>query len=377
MVVGIVKADYKTIDDDLRKLFELIKYKPEKDKVFIKPNIVDALPPSSAVIVHYKLIDALFSYLKDNGVKEIIIGEGTGFFNKPEHFERLIKETKYNKIEKKYGIKILNLEYEERIKLNWKYGKINLPKIVFDPEVEYINVAKMKTHTMATVTLTAKNQKGLLSLADKRRFHKEDLHGMIRELAKIVSPRLAMIDGIIALEGSGPTENPQTNVKKPGILLGCLGNDCLFEIDNVATEIMGIPIDKIKHLPKVKYQTLGESIESVKMNFEMPKKYVKYGKVVHYQNEKTCTLCQMAFSQTMRKINFKQEIREQFEAKIQKYKWIDIIQGSGWEKLPENCIKPILIGNCTKELAEKLGIEYCKGCPPHYNDIVDFILKSL
>ena len=44
---------------------------------------------------------------------------------------------------------------------------------------------------------------------------------MIRELAKIVSPRLAMIDGIIALEGSGPTENPQTNVKKPGILLGC------------------------------------------------------------------------------------------------------------------------------------------------------------
>ena len=225
MVVGIVKSTNKDIKENMSKLLDLLNYKPKKKKAFIKPNIVDALSPRSAVIVDPKVTKALIECLKERGIQEISIGEGTGFFTKQEHFEKVIKATKYDKIEKEFGIKILNLEHEERVKIPWKYGELNLPKIALDEEYEYINMPKMKTHTLTTVTLSLKNQKGLLNLGWKRKFHKEHLHDMILELGKVVKSDLVIMDAIIALEGSGPTENPQTSVKKMGLLLGAKGEN--------------------------------------------------------------------------------------------------------------------------------------------------------
>ncbi|MHA1271078.1 MAG: DUF362 domain-containing protein [Candidatus Helarchaeota archaeon] len=376
MVVGIIKSTYNDLDENLEKLFELINYKPKRDKFFIKPNIVDALPPRSAVIVNYKLIKALIEYLQNKGASEIVIGEGTGFFTKPEHFEKVIKATKFDKIEKEFNIKIVNLEHSERIKVKWKYGKIPLPKIVFDEEYEYINVPKMKTHTMTQVTLSCKNQKGLLNLNYKRMFHKKNLHEMIRELSNIVKPDLVLMDAITALEGSGPTENPQTKVKKVGVLLASVGKNNLIEIDNVAATIMGFDINEIKHIPKIDYKIVGIPINEIQTTFIKPDNKVKYGNIIHHQNEKTCTLCQIALSQTLRKINFNEELRSKLEELQNKYEWIDILQGGGWENLPESCIKPILLGNCTKEFANKMNLNYCKGCPPHYNDIIEFIFSN-
>lgn len=376
MVVGIVRSTYKDVSENLEKLMDLVKYKPEKNKIFIKPNIVDALSPRSAVIVNYKLIIALYEYLKEQGIDHIIVGEGTGFFTKPEHFAKVIKASKFYKLEKKFGIKVLNLEHEERVKLDWKYGKINLAKIAFDDDYEYINVPKMKTHVNTTVTLASKNQKGFLNLANKRKFHKKNLHDMIKELGKILKPDLVIMDAITALEGSGPTENPQTSVKKMNLLLASRGENNLIEIDNVAAEIMGFDVDKIKHIPKYEYKTVGLTVDEVKSKFEEPKEYVKYGNVIHHQNEKACTLCQIALSQTLRKINFTEELRKKFDELREKYEWIDILQGSGWEELPEKCVKPILLGDCTKKFAKEMNIDYCKGCPPFYNDIIEFILNQ-
>ncbi|MBD3229383.1 MAG: DUF362 domain-containing protein, partial [Candidatus Lokiarchaeota archaeon] len=149
MVVGIVKSTYKDALENIEKLMDLIEYKPKKKKIFIKPNLVDALSPRSAVIVHYKLLFALYNYfINQDGVEEVVIGDGTGFFTKPEHFEKVVKATKSYKLEKEFGIKILNLEHEDRVSVEWKYGKVNLAKIAFDEDYEYINVPKMKTHTL-------------------------------------------------------------------------------------------------------------------------------------------------------------------------------------------------------------------------------------
>ncbi len=377
MVVGIVKSTSKEIKENLIKLLDLIKFKPKKKKAFIKPNIVDALSPRSAVIVDPKITLALYEILEEMGFTEIVIGEGTGFFTKPEHFEVLLKTTKYDKIEKTLGIKIINLQHEERVARQWKFGEIKLPKIIFDEEFEYINFPKMKTHSLTTVTLALKNQKGLLTLADKRKFHKEALHEMILELNKIVKPDLVLMDAILALQGTCPTENPQTSIKKMNLLLGSVGDDPNVEMDIVAATIMGLDPNKIEHIPKMSFKTVGEPIDQVKSQFIMPKKFVEYGNLIHHMNEKTCTLCQIALSQTLRKINFTEKLREEFEDIRKKFDRIDIIQGGGWGSLPEGCGKGICLGNCTKEFAELMNLKYCKGCPPDYHDIVNFMLSEL
>ena len=106
MVVGIVKSTSKDVKENLNKLLDLIKYKPQKKKVFIKPNIVDALSPRSAVIVDPKIVLALYEILQERGFSEIIIGEGTGFFTKPKHFEVLIKSTKYENVRRVHASRL-------------------------------------------------------------------------------------------------------------------------------------------------------------------------------------------------------------------------------------------------------------------------------
>ncbi|MBD3228719.1 MAG: DUF362 domain-containing protein, partial [Candidatus Lokiarchaeota archaeon] len=230
--------------------------------------------------------------------------------------------------------------------------------------------------TLTTVTLSLKNQKGLLNLANKRKFHKKSLHEMITELGNVIRPDLVIMDAIYALEGSGPTENPQTNVRKPELLLAAKGQNAMVEIDNVAATMMGFDVNKIKHIPECDCEVKGIQLDEIDLNFAKPKETVDYGNIIHHQNEKACTLCQIAFSQTLRKIMFNQDIRKKIEEIKEKYGWIDILQGSGWEKLPENCKKAYLLGNCTKKFAEKINKNYCKGCPPHYNDIIDFLINN-
>ncbi|MHA1145500.1 MAG: DUF362 domain-containing protein [Candidatus Helarchaeota archaeon] len=375
MPVSILKSTYKTIQEDLPKLLEKINYEPQKKKVFIKPNLVDALPPSSAVIVHPKLMEALCDFLLSRGVEEIIIGEGTGYFTKQEHFRKLIKATKYTKIEKKFNLEIENLEFADRKTVNWKYGELSLPNYVLDGEHEYINVPKMKTHCQCSVTLAMKNQKGLLLLKDKRNFHKNALHDMIFELSKTVKPDLILMDAISCLEGTGPTENTQTNVKQLNLVLA--GRD-LIEVDNVAARIMGYDPEEVKHIPKLDNITvIGEQLADVASPFKRPEPYIVMGPIIYHQNEKMCTQCGIAMSKTFRKILFKEELRTRFEQLTEKYPRIDFLLGAGLEEFPEGCVVPVLVGNCTMEFAKSKGIDFCKGCPPNHNDIIEFFFKLL
>lgn len=375
MTVAILKSTYKTIKDDLPKLLELIDYKPQKKKIFIKPNIVDALPPSSAVIVHPKMIDALCEYFQSFKIEKIVIGEGTGFFTKPEHFRQVIKTTKYTRIEKKFDLEVENLQFTERVPISWKYGEIALPKYAFDDEYEYINMPKMKTHSQCSVTLSMKNQKGLISLKDKINFHKTALHDMIFELSKVVKPDLVLMDAITCIEGTGPTQNTQTRMKKMDLILA--GREML-EVDNVGAQIMGFDVDEIKHIPKIDdISVVGVPLQEVIDPFDRPDPFLKIGPIIHHQNEKICTNCAIAMSRTTRKIMFNQELRLKFEELAKKYSRIDLIQGSGWEKIPDLCTVPLLVGNCTKEFAEALNLDYCKGCPPNHNDVAAHILALL
>ncbi|NVM01532.1 MAG: DUF362 domain-containing protein [Candidatus Helarchaeota archaeon] len=378
MTVGIIRSSLKEVDSKVPELLELIKYKPKKKKVFIKPNIVDAINAKSGVVVPPQLVDALIEYLinKNISINDIVVAEGTGFFNEEKHFKRLIKESGYIKLEKKYGIEIENLENTERITKTWEYGEIELPKYI--ETHEYINIPVMKTHSQATVTLAMKNQKGLLLLKDKQKFHRTNaygnLHDSILELAKVAIPDLIITSAIFAIEGHGPTLNPQSKTKKLDLLLA--GTD-LIEIDNVCCNIMGFDVNEIKHIPKVEFSTVGIPLDEIKTKFKGPDPYMKVQNVYVHSSDGVCTQCSMAISRMFRKILFVEEIREKFEKLNKNYNRIDLIFGSDFTELPEHAIpgQTFCFGVCTTNLAKEKDIPYVKECPPHYNDMIKLILS--
>lgn len=380
LTVGIIKSTLKEVDVKLPELLNLINYKPKKKKVFIKPNVVDAITGKSGVIVAPQVIDALIKYYMDNhkiAAEDIVIGEGTGYFNEEEHFKRLVKESGYNKLEKKYGIIMENLQNTERITKKWNYGEIEIPKYL--ETHEYVNVPVMKTHMQATVTLSLKNQKGLLLLKDKQNFHRPktfgSLHESIYEFSKVAVPDLVITSAIYALEGTGPTLNAQSKTKILNLLTA--GTN-MVEVDNVSCEIMGFDVNKIKHIPKTDYSTVGVPLEEVKTEFAKPEPFLKVQNVYVHQTDGVCTQCGMSISRMFRKILFVEDLRKEFDELNKVYDRIDIVLGSDFEELPKESKQGqvFCVGACASKLGIKNKVPYVKECPPNHNDIIKMIFSN-
>jgi len=269
-MITVIQVNPQSLDDvkgAMEKIIEQLGYKPSKPRIFLKPNVVDALPPNHAVDVDPIITAGLILALNDKfDIEEFVIGENSGYFSeKPENFQRLLGTSGYGKmvenLKEKYRVplRIVNLEYADLDEYKWKFPpyKLKLPSLL--KTHSYINLPKMKTHGACMVTLGVKNQKGLLLLRDKKRFHlgfrdennvyHSNLHECIFELGNLVRPELTICDATLALEGNGPTTIPGlTWVKKLNI---CIGGTDMLEVDNACCQIMGIPVDLVEHLPKV------------------------------------------------------------------------------------------------------------------------------
>jgi uncharacterized protein (DUF362 family) len=372
----------------MKRILEQLAFKPSSRRAFIKPNMVDATSPLEAVDTDPALVGGLVLALKERGVDEFVVGDGTGYFNEEKNWLRLLEESGYkamaDDLEKNHGIRvtIVNLETTPREEFPWKYGTLRLPSLC--KTHAYINFAKMKTHTHTQVTLATKNQKGLLALADKKAFHLGkkygNLHENIMALGNAVKPELTLIDATRALEGSGPTTAPagQTKVRR---LKSCIGGTSMLETDNAACELMGIPVESVLHLSKVPVTLASGSEPLVPFSppFARPNpEIMATDNFFVHMFDTCCTGCQMSRSRLFRKISFVPEINKLFAQFRYKHGRVDFVMGAMSDEIIEK-IKArggtlVFYGNCTKKMAEKLGAIHVPGCPPDHNDAINLLL---
>ena len=376
-IVGIINSNIEECSDKkIKELLEIINYKPKKDKIFLKPNLVTDEPGESGVTTHPKVIEAICDYFLNLGYDHIVIGEGSAFFYRPHHWEYILKSCNYDYLRKRPEIEILNLEEKnvQRENYHWKYGKLKLPKII--KTHEYINIPTMKTHYQTQVSLGCKNQKGLLLLKDKRMFHKKNLNDYILELNKILKPDLTIMDAIYCIEGNGPAKNPMSYSLEMNLLLASTN---IIALDNVCCEIMGFDIEKIPYIPKVKFQSKGVAIEKVKKSFKQPTWITYFDNIGRYMSEKACSGCQIAHSQMMRKINFTEELNKKLDKLKNSYQYIYLVYGENpdlSELSLADEIKIMCLGNCAKKFAKKHNFPWISGCPPDYHEMIKFLLEE-
>jgi len=104
--------------ESVRKAVELSKglaHLPSNARVFIKPNIVfwtKAVPfPKWGVITTSRVVEDMIILLKERGIDDITIGEGTVTMN-PKDFEtpaHAFEMLGYGILKKKYGVNYLNV----------------------------------------------------------------------------------------------------------------------------------------------------------------------------------------------------------------------------------------------------------------------------
>lgn len=352
MTVAVVRATMETVNEAMAEAIRLIGYSPRKDAFFIKPNVADAGPVQQGVVTHPAVVEA---FLRLWPGRPAVIGE-SGIVGRDSR--RALELTGYCALADRLGAEVVDLEKAERFSVAWRSGTLHLPTLVRTHE--YVNVAKMKTHVQAGVTLGLKNQKGLLLYSDKKRFHMTGLDECIRQLAEVVQPDLTIVDGIIALEGDGPW---RFGTRKDANLL-VAGTDTV-EVDNVCLRLMGFPSEHAGHIPPREHlETVGLTIEEAKTPFAY-----NYSGHWRYKNlyehiTDSCSGCNWALYGALREVKRSPWLRLKF---LYRGNWrrLDVVMGHGLDNdLPSEHGRVVCMGDCARRYAQQHGLDIARGCPP-------------
>lgn len=368
-MIIIKRITKNKIEEAVSSALTELGYQPQKEPVLIKPNIVGHCRPGEPYITHYRVVAGIIDYLQQKGLRDIIVAEGPLVSDVQKGFQL----SGYTKMCHGKGVKLINLNQSPRQRVKWEFGEIDLPKLIF--EAEYINVPKLKTHSQTTVTLGLKNQKGLLLLKDKHRFHFEGLHSHIAALAKIVRPKLTVIDALDGVEGNGPGRAGKW-VKHINLII-C--GTSFVATDATATRLMGIDPAAVKHLCLALEQGVGsfedeihgEDLERIKLHFKLPTDHRQLYRIRYWYNDTTCSGCAEVIGEVKRAA-----LSNPFY--LAKLFWhgllcrLDILTGQ-MEELPIGIGRAICLGDCTKKIAAKHNLRIATGCPPSAEEVIRLI----
>lgn len=242
-----------------------------------------------------------------------------------------------------------------------------------------IPVMKMHMHTVATLSI--KNMKGCLWRRSKVDLHmlpptpgfenEKSLNVAIADMASILRPHLAIIDGTVGLEGLGPSAG---EAKPVGAVIVSADP---FAADSVACQIMGLSAEEVPHLRMSAQRGYGivdlEQIDISPPNWKeiiTPFERVPENLSIQFPNtnildNQSCSACQSTLLLFLKR--YGEEMFQYFPCELP----LNIAIGKGHKDLPENTI---LIGNCTR--AHKKDGVYISGCPPVASSIINGIKDS-
>jgi uncharacterized protein (DUF362 family) len=355
--VAIVKATYDMAEAQIREALRLLGYTPRRRQLLLKPNLVSHarwLPDGGVPRCTYTDVRFLEALLRIFAGYEIVIAEGS-----VTPFGETMEKTGVAALARRYGAEVVDLDHTERIETPWKYGMLRLPALL--QTHEYINVPKLKTHTQTGVTLGCKNQKGLLRVADKIRFHREfDLHEAIHALADAVQPALTIVDGIVGMEGPGPG-----NGRPRQAHLIVAGRD-LRAVDVACCDLISVPLERVPHLDRVPYHAVGRTVEEMRLRFDATSEMVVANMHIH-ASPQACSRCAVSMHEGGEAFwrSPYHLVRGMWSAMLHR---MDVMMGQGHGALPEGHGRVVCYGDCTRELAEKYGLLWIPGCPPSAQD---------
>ncbi len=214
-------------------------------RVLIKCNLLMKKLPEEAATTHPEVAAALAKAVRKAGGQPII-GDSPGGLYTERALRGVYRACGIEEISRRDGIP---LNYDtEIIEVKHPEGKIinNMMVIKLLEEVDaVITVAKLKTHGMALFTGAVKNLFGVIPGMTKAEYHfrmkkPDDFSDMLVDVCTYVKPVLSFMDGIVGMEGDGPSAGDPRNV---GVLLA---GSSPYALDVAAVSLVGIPPERVK-----------------------------------------------------------------------------------------------------------------------------------
>ncbi|MDR3564245.1 MAG: DUF362 domain-containing protein [Negativicutes bacterium] len=216
------------------------KFVQPGERVLLKPNMLEGLPPERAVTTHPEVVRALIRTVRQAGAIPLV-GDSPGHGGT----RKVAAKCGILAVCEEEGVELLDfaIATEVAIPQGTTVKKLLVAKAVFEVD-KIVSIAKMKTHSFTTITGAVKNLFGCIVGADKAQFHlrmkrRDHFAGMLVDLARLISPMLFIVDGVVGMEGKGPRNG---DPKQVGLLLGGTNG---FAVDLVMARVMGFEAEKM------------------------------------------------------------------------------------------------------------------------------------
>lgn len=306
--------DYSATEEAIAEALELVGglegvIRPE-DNVLLKPNILAASTPEKGITTHPAVVAAMCEFVIQAGGKPVV-GDGAGI-SRPGTTAKALKVSGIEQAAKKAGARIVNFETAGFTLVDvpnaLQFRKLYVANPVLEADV-VMSLPKLKTHELTYYTGAVKNFFGVLPLKCRKEAHllgRRELFGeAVADIYSVVRPQFAVMDGIVGMEGNGPSHGKTVN---SGVILA--SPDCI-SLDIVAAELIGFDPLKIPTTAGVLKKgfesqcpvIVGTPLKEVKMEFKqssggvstappfLTRRLGKYYNIYPQINQRKCIRC--------------------------------------------------------------------------------------
>ena len=209
------------------------------ERVLIKPNLLKASSPETAVTTHPEVVRAVIRLVREAG-GAALVGDSPGMGD----LRKVCEKTGILDVVKEEGATLVELDEVVQVRNHGRFQRFEIARAASEADA-IINLPKLKTHGMTTLTGAVKNLFGCVPGKRKVQWHfntgvnHELFTLMLIELCALLKPRLTIMDAVIGMEGNGPGSGEPRQI---GLVIA--GEDPVA-VDVVSSSVVGVASEKL------------------------------------------------------------------------------------------------------------------------------------
>jgi len=266
------------------EVLDSLGFRVRGKRVFIKPNLTGCRPACDGMGIDIGSVRAVLEHLEDCPV--ISLGESCS------KTDRAFVELGYRELQQDFPqLRLLDLRRSEEV---WKPipSPVHTREMPFAAEIfehDYlINIAKLKTHSLAGISLCLKNIFGCVPTRRQKLMYHPFIRKAMLDMNQVIRSDFCLIEGVWGNE----FDEIQSTPVNAGVVVG---GENILAVDEAAAAIMGVDVADTVTYPlawelfgKPEIEWLGEPLPAVQGRFRqgcLPSTRLRYLK------ETTASLC--------------------------------------------------------------------------------------
>ncbi len=244
--VSLLRQEVYSFDDILNKVEQAIdalggfdKHFSRNSTVLLKPNVLGAFPAERCVTTHPLFLKGVIRYFQAFGCK-VSVGDSPAITG----LKHSLKACGLYAVCEETGVEIVEFKRSEEVQVREGAAFKKLELAAELNQFDYlVNLPKLKSHSMMTLTLAVKNLFGCVVGKRKAQWHfsaGRDYRAFARmlvEIAEQIKPAMNILDGIVGMQGNGPSSGYPYNA---GVIIA---SDNPVATDRTVCRLLGFSDD--------------------------------------------------------------------------------------------------------------------------------------